>query len=220
MSHYLLCTSFAFRLYVLVRNRLRKVGVAVTLVLVNGVNILVIISLYFEFASSDSSTIPWLDDDRLQEDIREFTIGVLEISARLTTKITLLHVTSTTPIAFTCCFFLHRRILMYLKNNKFGLSLATLMTHQMLMKALRFQLIISFIASFGALLLLLSIFEILRWTVLDYLQPAINSSVLIASPLVNLIFVKPYRQYALRSMGFPPSNVISPIALRSPTIYK
>ncbi|GMR47274.1 hypothetical protein PMAYCL1PPCAC_17469, partial [Pristionchus mayeri] len=123
-----------------------------------------------------------------------FTSGVLFISRRFYTQITMFYVSSVSPIVFTCCLLMQRRIFSYLNDNKVQCMMAYLTCFFISFKALRLQLIISFIASMGSSLLLLSIFEILRDPFLDYLQPAINCSVLVISPLVSITYVKPYRE--------------------------
>lgn len=75
------------------------------------------------------------------------TLGVVDISTRWTTQMMLVHITSSSPIVFTCCFLMQRRILLFLNENKvlqhndkyqyifqFGLSASSLLIHRMVMK--------------------------------------------------------------------------------------
>ncbi|GMT08026.1 hypothetical protein PENTCL1PPCAC_30200, partial [Pristionchus entomophagus] len=195
LSHYLLCTSFAFRLYVLTKENLNKMGVCITLVCVNGINFLVIIVMFHEFTHTNTDSFIQFTDGRIPTEVLNLTIGILDSSTRLTTQATGMYVASASPIVFACCFIMQRRIMSFLRdNNVCPLRGRTISSFIIYFKALRSLLIISFIASMGSSLLLLSVFEILRSPFLDFLQPAINCSVLIVSILVNLTYVKPYSE--------------------------
>ncbi|GMS93140.1 hypothetical protein PENTCL1PPCAC_15315, partial [Pristionchus entomophagus] len=194
LSHHLLCTSFAFRLYVLTKENLSKMGVGITLVCVNGINLLVIIVMLHEFSHTNTESILQYTDGRIPMEVVNLTIGIIDgLTTRPSAQATFLYVSSTSPIVFTCCIIMQQRIISFLNDNKVW-PLTELNKSKVYSKALRSQLIISFIASLGSSLLLLSVFEIRRSPFLDFLQPAINCSVLIVSPLVNLTYVKPYRE--------------------------
>ncbi|GMT07992.1 hypothetical protein PENTCL1PPCAC_30166, partial [Pristionchus entomophagus] len=83
-------------------------------------------------------------DGRIPMEVLNLNIGILDSSTRLTTRATRAYVASASPIVFICCFIMQRRIMSFLRDNKFGLSTASLAIHRMVMKALRSQLIISF----------------------------------------------------------------------------
>ncbi|KAF8373655.1 hypothetical protein PRIPAC_80084, partial [Pristionchus pacificus] len=144
-----------------------------SLVIINAANLIVFFGIFSEFEHTHDS-VP------SREDFTNETIGIFNVDARLSTQMTLVYIIVASPIVFSFCLWMRRQIILNLDQKKLRMSTNSHMMHRMLLRALRAQLLISFIASFGSSLLILSIFNVLRSPMLNFVQLLVDYIQLVA----------------------------------------